>query len=516
VLALGLLVTAGASTVAWVAYGRNEDRLLRQRVAEAAAVLDSALPALQTPLAAAAELAEATQGDPASFRRLMRGSVGAERTFASASLWQRDETAPIAIVGPTPHLAGADPARIRRFLDRAATAATLTVTSFLEDPQPRLGYGFTFTRTGARYLAYAESSLPRDRTQVVRPESAFADLDYAIYLGPRERDSRLLVASTPDIPLSGRRADRTTPFGDAELLLVMSPQGRLGGPLLGSLWWLLAVTGILLTVGATAITERLLRHRDQANELAAENERLYADQRSIAETLQHSLLPQRLPTIAGVAVGACYRPASAGADIGGDWYDTVVLDDHRLAIVIGDVSGHGLSAATAMASVRFAIRGFLTEGHGPAAVLERLSPMLDVSEGTFATVLCAVFDAGTGQLTAASAGHFPPLLAAEGTVAHLDLPVGVPIGVRGAANPVETTVALPPAGALFLFTDGLVERRGEDLRIGLERLQSAVSATEAADDDVGRVVDALASPNDLDDVAVLAIRWTAQRAGSIA
>src|SRR6185437_12643526 len=139
----------------------------------------------------------------------------------------------------------------------------------------------------------------------------------------------------------------------------------LAGTLPKDLPWIIAVLGSLLTIAATLMTLRLTQRRRGAEELAGrlevtanENERLYAEQRGIAQTLQHALLPDRLPELPGIQASARYEAGEEGVEIGGDWYDVIDLDGRRLLLVVGDVSGHGLRAATTMAALRYAIRAY--------------------------------------------------------------------------------------------------------------------------------------------------------------
>jgi serine phosphatase RsbU (regulator of sigma subunit) len=198
-------------------------------------------------------------------------------------------------------------------------------------------------------------------------------------------------------------------------------------------------------------------------------------------------------------------------EIGGDWYDVIPLDDHRLLTVVGDVSGRGLRAATTMASLRYAIHAYAAQGDPPATILSKLSGLLRVTTASqFATVLCAVLDVDTHEVTVASAGHLPLLLIGEGSGVYLTCAVGPPIGVQTGVTYAPTTVVVPAAATLLLFTDGLVERRGESIDDGLERLRAAALAQ---DGDLPGLVDRLA--HDLrhgysdDDTAIVGLRWTA-------
>ena len=151
------------------------------------------------------------------------------------------------------------------------------------------------------------------------------------------------------------------------------------------LQWLLLGFGLLLSAGAATLTERLVRRRehaqrlaDELGEIADENARLYAAQRTVAQTLQHSLLPDDAPRHPRTRGGARYIAGVADIDIGGDWYDVIELDDGHILFVVGDVSGRGLPAATVMASLRYAIRAYAAQGDDPATILTKLGALISI------------------------------------------------------------------------------------------------------------------------------------------
>ncbi|MGC5165995.1 PP2C family protein-serine/threonine phosphatase [Luteimicrobium sp. DT211] len=199
------------------------------------------------------------------------------------------------------------------------------------------------------------------------------------------------------------------------------------------------------------------------------HEREVDHHRSVSEVLQRAMLPEALPP---GRWHVHYQPAESSLEVGGDWYDVVPLGEERSGVVVGDCVGHGLEAATHMGQLRAAARALLLTGHGPAATLEGLDRYARTVPGAeFTTVVCAVVDEGTGELTYSAAGHpFPLVVGADG---HQWLRGG-----RGGllalldAPRTEATHLLRPGDALLLYTDGLVERRGESLRTGLERLAS--------------------------------------------
>jgi serine phosphatase RsbU (regulator of sigma subunit) len=516
-LLLGLLVTAVFAVISLRVYDRNEDRLLRLRAREVGSVLTAVVPSIQTPLASAAELADATGGDAARFRAFMAPYVGPGRQFASASLWHlgASKLAPMAVVGTAPVLATL-PAQMRTFFKHAERSQRLNIIGILGAPRPSLG--FEFSTPGARhgYAVYAENPLPKDRRSALARNSAFSDLNYALYLGRSRRQADLLVTSLHRFPIKGRQASTSTPFGDTVFTLIVTPNGPLGGAFFASLPWIIVVVGVLISLAAALMTDRLARRRQHAERLsgvldrvAAENHQLYTEQRGIAQTLQHALLPDALPPFGGLRVSARYIPAASGIDVGGDWYDVVARSEGQALLVIGDVSGHGLHSATTMALLRHATLAYAAEDSRPAAVLAKLSDFVNGEDHDyFATVLCALIDVEAHTLTIASAGHIAPLLMNGADGDYVKLKVNVPIGVTRDSDYEETIVPVPPSSTLVAFTDGLVERRTEILDSGLARLRETAMGQRLAPDDLVEVLTRdLASKDHNDDTAIVVIQW---------
>jgi serine phosphatase RsbU (regulator of sigma subunit) len=426
------------------------------------------------------------------------------------SLWEADGAGrrPLAVVGAQPELASESVADIRAMLARAKGGGTLAINNLLVARDRRVGYAYRLVKQ-ARFVVYAEAPRPRQRRARVDRNTAFADLGYAIYLGEKP-DSRYLLASSPgDAPVHGRRASLTVPFGDTKLLLVMTPHTQLGGTLLAQLWWMLGLLGLALTFGAATLVGRLTRRRQLAEVLALENARLYAEQRSVAQTLQHSLLAEAFPEIGGLEFGARYVAGVEGIDIGGDWYDVVRLDHGNILIVVGDVSGRGLEAATMMAALRFSARAYAVDGHSPATILTKLSGLASVArDGHFATVLCGLLDVSTGRVTVANAGHPAPLLITPAGSEFIETIVGVPVGVGRGSSYSEVEFAFPRGSTLLLYTDGAVERRGERLDVGLQRLKDASSAVDGTlEEFLDAIVSRVLTDGAVDDTALLGIRW---------
>ena len=209
---------------------------------------------------------------------------------------------------------------------------------------------------------------------------------------------------------------------------------------------------------------------------ALDRARLYRAEHRVAETLQRSLLPQRLPQLPRLALDARYLPGAEGVQAGGDWYDVIELDEHRVAIAVGDVVGQGAAAAAVMGQLRSALAAALLQGHGPAAALELLDRFAARVPGARAsTAACLTLDWAAGLVCWARAGHPPALLADSAGVRLLDGDGHGPVlGLTGRAPYSEGVTGLEAGATLVLYTDGLVERRGEVIDEGLDRLADAV------------------------------------------
>ena len=201
---------------------------------------------------------------------------------------------------------------------------------------------------------------------------------------------------------------------------------------------------------------------------------LYEHEHRVAERLQLSLLPARLPELDRLALAARYLPATENTQAGGDWYEVLALDGDRAAIVVGDVVGHGPRAAAVMGQLRSVLSSALLQGHGPAAALEVLDRFATGTEGaTGSTAACLILHLCTGRLTWSVAGHPPPLLIGRSGACYLDHVRGTVLGVRGRPPFPEGTTDLEPGTTTVLYTDGLVERRREGIDTGLARLAAA-------------------------------------------
>ena len=264
--------------------------------------------------------------------------------------------------------------------------------------------------------------------------------------------------------------------------------------------------------------------------LSLDNARRYTRERSTALALQRSLLPQRLPRQSAVEVASRYLPASAHIGVGGDWFDVIPLSGARVALVVGDVVGHGLHASATMGRLRTAVRTLADVDLPPDELLTRLDDLVsrlpadaDADDGddpehdVGATCLYAVYDPVSRRCSLARAGHpLPALVTPDGAVSFLELPAGPPLGLGGV--PFESAeIELPAGSVLALYTDGLIEARYHDIDIGFERLRRALTHQEPSlEATCDNVLAAVLPDHPADDVALLVARTHALDSDQVA
>ncbi|MFE2230717.1 SpoIIE family protein phosphatase [Streptomyces kronopolitis] len=260
----------------------------------------------------------------------------------------------------------------------------------------------------------------------------------------------------------------------------------------------------------TAFTEQDLSLAGELASRAAlclDNARLYSRERDIALTLQRALLPSFLAPSPYLHLAHRYLPGSRVTEVGGDWYDVIGLPEHRVALVVGDVMGHGVSAAAAMGRLRITAKALARHDQEPAVLLGELDQCAQEAGIELATCLYIRYDPTTGRARLASAGHPPPLVRhPDGRVELLDDVLGVPLGVGGSAFRTGE-VQLPDDSVLALYTDGLIEARGHDIDEGLhalhEELARIPASLEAAAD---RILARLVPSAPADDTVLLLAR----------
>jgi PAS domain S-box-containing protein len=334
-----------------------------------------------------------------------------------------------------------------------------------------------------------------------------------------EGDQLMLRAasdSSPAAPFTGE-AFAARVAEAREPLLVQDPTAEQVASLIGAP--LLAEGKVGGVVVASAAPPRMftgddlsiLRLAADRVALAIDHARVYEREHNIAVTLQRSLLPERLPDLPGLKVAARYEPAAEEAEVGGDWYDVLPVPGGGVGLVMGDVAGKGLAAASMVGRLRSALRAYALEGHAPARVLEQLNRLIwtEAEESQMATLIYVVVDAVEGEVRWVNAGHPPPLLLdGDERPRYLEGGSSVPLGVLPFPDFEEVAVPMAPGATVVLYTDGLVERPGESIDRGLGRLAEAVRGApvepkELCDHVLRELVPAGGTP---DDIALLTLR----------
>lgn len=389
--------------------------------------------------------------------------------------------------------------------------------------------------------ALAHLELDQLLTEILDRASTLFDADTAGVL-LREDDGGLSLRATHGerFPLAdGGHVDfgegalgRLASQGRPALLAAVELPPRIGGPA-SSIDSVLVVPLLssgtligLLYLGARAARRfgsedlELLALAAERVAIAIEHAQRFADGLELVEILQRSLLPEGLPVHPRVELAARYLPSGLAAQVGGDWYDAIALDDERIGVMIGDIVGHGVRAATTMGELRNGLRAFAIEGHPPGDALHQLDRVVHATlgPGMVATVLFLVVDTRAGTVTLASAGHPPPVLSgADGRVRYLETERRYPLGVDDSDTPVDRVHPFTAGDTLVLFTDGLVERRDESIGVGFDRLRGALrDAPQGVEELCDHVLERTLGDHPAeDDVAILVVRLLEQLAGPL-
>ena len=359
--------------------------------------------------------------------------------------------------------------------------------------------------------ALAHRTLDGILRELVTQVRGVLDADAAtIYIA--DESEQLSVGASAPADVTGGGEFANTVAEAREAMLAQGDAGALVGvPLLAED----EVTAVLVAqatppreFGGEDLT--LLRLAAERVGLAIAHARVYEREHRIAETLQRSLLPDRLPSLPGLDVAARYLPAASEAEVGGDWYDVMPIAGGAVGLVMGDVAGKGLAGASMVGRLRSALRAYALESHDGARVVERLNRLLwtEAEESQMATMLYVIVDPAASAVRWVNAGHPPPLMITGGEPRFLEGAGSVPLGVLPFPTYEEVSAPMEPGSTLLLYTDGLVERPGENIDDGMAELAARVR--EAPEDPDGLCDHLLATlvpaGGATDDVALLTLR----------
>jgi serine phosphatase RsbU (regulator of sigma subunit) len=513
VLVALLLLSVVVALVTRAVESDQDNRLLLQRANEVNLVLGSSIGSLETTLTGLGNVAR--DGTKALFMKEASDDVAASQTLSFALL--RPENGSYVVTdeaGQGMTVGEIVPGPVAAVLAAAQKGGDLVATPVLGSGSDRvLGFALGGPSVPPGMVLYRQSALGPVKAPREASTAPFEELKVVLYDASGPVPAQVLVTTTKDLPLAGRVRYLAFPVGASHWLLAVSPAQPLVGALAAWAPWIALIVGLAASALIAATLEQVVRRRDAAVAL-------YRSELRIAETLQYRLLPT-LATVAGLDIASRYVAASDGQQVGGDWFDVFDLGDGRTAVVIGDVMGHDIEAAAAMAQVRAALRAYALENDEPSLVLERLAHLVDAFDITgLVTVIYGVLGPpnsdGGRQFRWANAGHLPPLVRADdGQVSELgDGRSGV-IGAPATEPRGEGEAVLARGSCLVLYTDGLVERRGTavtdsigELRSSLEQMPSGTSADQLCE----AVLVARALEQTRDDIAMVAIRLSPAKA----
>ncbi|MDQ1685385.1 MAG: hypothetical protein QOC82_2122 [Frankiaceae bacterium] len=509
-LLLMLAVTGAATWLVHAAVDDQEHRLLKERAAEIGLVLNQAIAAIPAGLAEQGAALRYSSGSTVAYRQVAEHAVqatpGTKVTFA----WLRKAPGDrgylvVAAVGDALHTGQLITDERTATFDRAMTTDQIVPTSIIGSDR-RLGFALGAPAAPKDTVLYRESALGPVAPPRQASTAPFAELELVIYASTKPDPKLVLAATTPNLPLRGEVRSVTLQAGPVRWLTQVRPRTPLVGDLAAHAGWVSLGVGLLGALLVAAVVESAARRRDAA--LA-----LYDAEHQVAETLQRSLLP-RLPALPGLDVAARYLASGAGQQVGGDWFDVFPVAGNRVGIVVGDVIGHDLEAASAMAQIRASLRAYAIDGAEPVEVITRLDRLVDALGLTqLVTVVYGVLEPaksdGSRRLRYTNAGHLAPLLRhRDGSVETLDGGESVVLGAPIAANHSQGETVIEDGAVVVMFTDGLVEVPGGSLDDRLRRLSETIASQPdpAAEALCDRVLAGMSPETLRDDIALLAVR----------
>lgn len=497
----------------------QENRLLKERTNEVVAVLTLAVNNAQSSLGAVGTVARVTRGASGAFTDAVTSVLAAQGPNPnppSYSLVQQTGTGLVvrAAVGKTLHVGERITGVEADAITRAMKSGRIVSTPVLGTGANRaLGLALAGPSVPPHAAIYERSTLGKLSVSPRAATSPFSELDVVLYASTHPDPAQVLLTTNLKLPLRGHVDRQLMPVGtgspDKWLMVVVARK-----PLVGSIAWRMPwfVLGGLLLAGlliAFAI-ETVARRRDLAVEL-------YETEHGIAERLQRSLLPA-LPLVPGLDLAARYIAGGRGQEVGGDWFDVFRVAGDSIGVAIGDVIGHDLAAATAMAQLRSALRAYAFEGEEPAMVVDRLDKMVDnFALAQLVTVVYGVLEppdeTGGRRMRFANAGHLSPVvLDPNGQVHVLDSVASVIIGAPLPADRAQSEHYLEVGSTMLLFTDGLVEIPGTTLDVSLSKLSDTLQrhgTSGSVEDLCDAVLSEMAGIELRDDIALLAVRVVA-------
>jgi serine phosphatase RsbU (regulator of sigma subunit) len=509
-----LLVTLGitvAGTWATDLAVRGQERLLlKERTAEVGLVLNSAIAAIPEALNEQATVLRVSDGSRTAYEKTAT-TAAAAAPGALTYAWVRRAAAGgfvvLAEAGPALHDGQVIDDDRTTTLEQALSSDTLVASRVVSDRRLLFALGPPAAPAGT--VLYREQMLGPVAPPRQAGTAPFSELEVTLYATPDDSVPQVLVSTTKQLPLTGSVHRQLLDVGDAKWLLAVKARRPLVGSLTSKAPWFTLAAGVLGALLIAAVVEISARRRNSAISL-------YETEHQVAETLQRSLLPA-LPDLPGLDLAARYIASGAGQQVGGDWFDVFPIAGARVGLVVGDVIGHDLTAASEMAQIRSALRAYAVDGDPPAEVITRLDRLVDALRLTqLVTVFYGVLDPpdpdGGRLLHYSNAGHLPPIVRrADGRIETIADGSSAVLGAPMAIEHNQDALVVSAGDVLVMFTDGLVEVPGGSLDDGLARLGDTIAAPGGEDAEAmcEQVLVGMTPSTLRDDIALLAVRITA-------
>jgi len=511
-LAVLVVVIAMTAVATWVVHRTVDDqesRLLRERTNEVGLVLSTALSSISDELTTLGSLLKSTHNSTSAFDQATATTVAAGTGVTVAVLRKAGSGYRVVLVNGSGLSRGAviDDQRVRA-LDRAMTSTQMVPTGVSGSGSNRtLGFAMRSPASPPGSVIYRQTALGALGPPRLAHTAPFSEVEVTLYDGMTAATAQAIVTTSHQLPMTGQVRNKRLAVGVGSWLLQVRAVHPLVGATTANAEWIVLAAGLVLCLLLTTTAE--IESRRRANAVA-----LYTNEQRLAEGLQRSLLPD-LPDVVGLDIAARYLPGTAGQQVGGDWYDVFPLDRGRIAVVIGDVVGHDITASATMSRVQAALRAYAFRNDDPAIVLDRLDRLLETfGADRLVTIFYGVLSApdtdGNRQLWFANAGHPPPIAChPDGRVEEITGGTSILLGVAALPEDERASgrIELTAGSTLLLYTDGLIEVPGESMTDSIEQLKQASSngatatPTELCDQLTGQSTDV-----QRDDVAILAVR----------